>query len=317
MPAPPMSAPKQALWMLLAAFLFATMGVFVKFASAYVHSFEIVMVRGLIGVLTLAWWYRKSGWAFYRTQLPGMHLWRNVVGVTSLCCWFYAIGEIPLATAMTLQYMSSVWMAVFLFAGALIFQQQRAAMRQQGPLFASILLGFVGVALLLRPTFSADQGFAAVIGLLSGIISAFAYLQVAALARAGEPDARVVFYFSLGAALSGLSGTFAVGFSPLNWVAIGWLIPVGLLAVLGQICLTRAYASGATLLVANLQYSGIIFASAYSVWLFAEVLPWVSWLGMGLIIAGGIWATLLRRSGAMVTPKTPPQNVASQPSSKP
>jgi S-adenosylmethionine uptake transporter len=185
-PAPPMSAPKQALWMLLAAFLFATMGVLVKFASAYVHSFEIVMVRGLIGVLALAWWYRKSGWAFYRTQLPGMHLWRNVVGVTSLCCWFYAIGEIPLATAMTLQYMSSVWMAVFLFAGALIFQQQRAAMRQQGPLFASILLGFVGVALLLRPTFSADQGFAAVIGLLSGIISAFAYLQVAALARAGR-----------------------------------------------------------------------------------------------------------------------------------
>jgi S-adenosylmethionine uptake transporter len=218
---------------------------------------------------------------------------------------------------MTLQYMSSVWMAVFLFAGALIFQQQRAAMRQQGPLFASILLGFVGVALLLRPTFSADQGFAAVIGLLSGIISAFAYLQVAALARAGEPDARVVFYFSLGAALSGLGGTFVVGFSPLNWVAIGWLIPVGLLAVLGQICLTRAYASGATLLVANLQYSGIIFASAYSIWLFAEVLPWVSWLGMGLIIAGGIWATLLRRSGAMVTPQTPPQNVASQPLSKP
>ena len=111
MPAPLMSAPKQALWMLLAAFLFATMGVFVKFASAYVHSFEIVMVRGLIGVLALAWWYRKSGRAFYRTKLPGMHLWRNVVGVTSLCCWLYAIGEIPLATAMTLQYMSSVWLA--------------------------------------------------------------------------------------------------------------------------------------------------------------------------------------------------------------
>ena len=87
-----MSAPKQALWMLLAAFLFAPMRAFVKFASAYVHSFEIVMVRGLIGVVALAWWYRKSGWAFYSTQLPGMHLWRNVVGVTSLCCWFYAIG---------------------------------------------------------------------------------------------------------------------------------------------------------------------------------------------------------------------------------
>lgn len=41
----------QSLWMLLAAFLFATMGVCVKFATQYVHSFEVVMYRGLIGVL--------------------------------------------------------------------------------------------------------------------------------------------------------------------------------------------------------------------------------------------------------------------------
>ena len=52
----------QSLWMLLAAFLFATMGVCVKFATQYVHSFEVVMYRGLIGVLVLAWWYRKKGW---------------------------------------------------------------------------------------------------------------------------------------------------------------------------------------------------------------------------------------------------------------
>jgi S-adenosylmethionine uptake transporter len=297
--------------MLLAAFLFATMGVCVKFASAYVHSFEIVMVRGAIGVLALAWWYRREGLAFYKTTRPGMHLWRNVVGVTSLCCWFYAIGEIPLATAMTLQYMSSVWMAVFMFAAALMMQSQRDGMRQQGPLFASILLGFIGVALLLRPTFSEDQGFAAIIGLLSGIISALAYLQVAAMARAGEPDARVVLYFSVGAAVTGLGGTFFVGFSPLSWAAVGWLLPVGLLAVLGQICLTRAYASGATLLVANLQYSGIVFASFYSIILFSEVLPLFSWVGMGLIICGGIWATLLRRSAPAVADKTPPSTLSS------
>ena len=287
----------QSLWMLLAAFLFATMGVCVKFATQYVHSFEVVMYRGLIGVLVLAWWYRKKGWGFYRTAVPGMHLWRNVVGVTSLCCWFYAISEIPLATAMTLQYMSSVWMAVFLMAGALTLQASRNGFRGQGPLVGTILMGFAGVALLLRPTFSSDQGFAAIVGLLSGIISALAYLQVAALARVGEPETRVVFYFSVGAALTGLAGTWALGASTMTWAAAAWLLPVGALALVGQICLTRAYASGATLLVANLQYFGIVVACLYSVWLFDDHLPLGSWVGMALIVASGVIATVLRRRG--------------------
>ena len=43
------------------------------------------------------------------------------MGVASLTLWFYAIGGgLPLATAMTLNYMSSVWMALFLIGGAVI-----------------------------------------------------------------------------------------------------------------------------------------------------------------------------------------------------
>jgi S-adenosylmethionine uptake transporter len=73
-----------------------------------------------------------------------------------------------------------------------------------------------------------------------------------------------------------------------------WLLPIGLLAALGQLCMTKAYSSGATLVVANLQYSGIVFAALYGLFLFGDQIPLVGWAGMALIVASGIAATALR-----------------------
>jgi S-adenosylmethionine uptake transporter len=279
--------------MVLGAFLFATMGVGIKYASADFNSFEIVFYRGLVGVIFLIGLTRSRGVSL-RTQVPMMHLWRSVVGVTALAAWFYAIGQLPLATAMTLNYMSSVWIAAFLLGGAVLMQNRQTPIRQQGPLFIAVMSGFLGVAMMLRPSFTPDQMLGALMGLVSGIFAAFAYLQVAALSKAGEPESRTVFYFSCGAVLVGALGMVVMGVSPWRWPSAVWLLPIGLLAVLGQLCMTRAYASGHTLLVANLQYSGIVFAGIYSLTIFGDQLPLIGWAGMGLIIVSGITATVLR-----------------------
>ena len=283
----------QALWMLLASLFFATMGVCIKFASEHFNSFEIVCYRGMVGVIFLLGMTRVRGVSL-RTRVPMMHVWRSVVGVTALTSWFYAIAALPLATAVTLNYMSSVWIAAFLLGGALLVQGRNAPIKQQGPLFLAVLAGFGGVAMMLRPTLNEDQFVGAFVGLLSGVFSAFAYLQVAALSRAGEPESRTVFYFSVGAVLAGALGMVFVGASAWHWPSALWLLPIGLLAVFGQLCMTRAYASGATLVVANLQYSGIVFAGIYSLTIFGDQLPLIGWLGMGLIVVSGITATVLR-----------------------
>ena len=292
----------QALWMLLAALLFATMGVCIKFASAYFTSFEVVFYRGLIGLAFMTVVMRVRGVSL-ATPVPAMHLWRSIVGTTALTTWFFAIAALPLATAMTLNYMSSVWIAAFLVGGALLTQRQGEALHNQGPLLLSVLAGFAGVAMMLRPTMQADQLMGGLLGLLSGVVSALAYLQVSALSRAGEPETRTVFYFSFGATLVGAIGMFWSGLSPWGPHA-WWLLPIGLLAVLGQLCMTRAYASGATLVVANLQDMGIVFAGIYSIVIFDDQLPLVGWLGMALIIASGITATMLR---AKTIAKPPPE----------
>ena len=73
-----------------------------------------------------------------------------------------------------------------------------------------------------------------------------------------------------------------------------WLLPIGVLAALGQLSMTLAYSKGATLVVANLQYSGIVFSALYGLFLFGDQIPLIGWAGMGLIIACGIAATALR-----------------------
>jgi len=287
--------------MVAGAFLFATMGVCVKFASEHFNSFEIVAYRGLIGVAFLLWLTRTRGVALH-TPVPMMHFWRSVVGVAALLTWFYAIAQLPLATAMTLNYMSSIWIAAFLLGGALLLQKSSAFIKQQGPLFITVLAGFAGVAMVLRPTFDEQQVWGGLSGLMSGLMAALAYLQVAALARAGEPESRTVFYFSVGASVAGLAGMAVFGFHAWTWPSALWLLPIGLLAVLGQLCMTRAYASGATLVVANLQYSGIAFAGVYGIVVFGDQLPLIGWVGMALIVVCGIAATFLRERASAKLP---------------
>ncbi|GAA4422723.1 DMT family transporter [Acidovorax lacteus] len=298
----------QALWMVLAAFLFASMGVCVKIASAYFNAAELVFYRGLIGMAIL-WALSRSQHITLATRYPGMHAWRSLVGVVSLGAWFYAIAHLPLATAMTLNYMSSVWIAAFLVGGALLAWRPSAAAPRpvlQGPLVLTVLTGFAGVVLMLRPSIEQNQMFAGLIGLMSGLTAAFAYMQVVALSRIGEPESRTVFYFALGSAVAGGGAMLFTGVSAWpGWAAL-WLLPIGVLAAGGQLCMTRAYASAktqrGTLVVANLQYSGIVFAALYSVLLFGDQIPPLGWLGMALIVGSGIVATILR---ARAVPGTP------------
>lgn len=293
-----------SLLMLGASLLFAVMGVGVKLASAEYSAGEIVLYRSLLGLLFMAaaLRVRRISW---RTSVPGMHLGRCLGGTTALCLWFYSFGGLPLGTAMTLNYLSSVWIALFLIGGAVLLGPARG-----GPdwrLVLAVLAGFAGVALVLRPTIEQDQLWHGLMGLLSGVLSATAYLQVTALGRVGEPGERVVFYFSVagvvaGAALTALMGGMH-GHSPRGVLL---LLGLGTAATVAQWMMTRAYATGATLGIAALQYMGIVFGFVFGVWLFNDPVTPMALAGMALIIGAGVSASFLRsrtvQGGAGPTP---------------
>ncbi len=284
-----------SLLMVSASLLFAVMGVCVKEASASYGAGEIVLYRSLLGLAIMGTVLRWRGIA-WRSPVPAMHLWRCLAGTTALCLWFHAIGGLPLATAMTLNYMSSVWIALFLIGGSVLLGPARGGLDYR--LVAAVLAGFAGVGLVLRPTIEHDQLWHGLIGLLSGLLSATAYLQVTALGRVGEPGERVVLYFSAAGVVAGALLTMLTG-GPHGHTPRGLalLLAIGVLATLAQWMMTRAYATGATLGIAALQYLGIVFAGIFGVWLFDDPLTPMALAGMLLIIAAGVSATLLRPRG--------------------
>jgi drug/metabolite transporter (DMT)-like permease len=283
------------LLMLGASLLFATMGVCVKLASALYPAGEIVFYRGLVGML-VAYAVTRAQRSSLRTRVPAMHFWRSLCGVLALGLWFYAIGGLPLATAVTLNYLSSVWMALFLLGGSVLL----GAAQVDARLIAAVLAGFAGVALVLRPTVAAHQLWYGLAGLLSGMLAAMAYLQVTALGRRGEPEPRIVFYFALGGVAAGALSMVWYGPSRHTLGGAALLLAVGLLATAAQLMITRAYAIGSTLANAGLQYTGILFAVFYGVLLFGDPLPWMAIVGMLLIVAAGLTCTALSRTSAPI-----------------
>lgn len=281
-----------SLWMLFASFAFSAMGAAVKLASEFYSTSEIVMYRGMVGTIMMLALVRMQRGSL-RTAFAGAHLWRAAVGVTSLWLWFYAISKLPLATAVTLNYLAPIWMAFFLLCAGW-WQSKKHV---EWPLLGAILLSFVGVTLVLQPAVDTNQWLGGFVGIVSSILSALAYMQVRKLGRMGEPEYRVVFYFSLMTVCAGAFGTLLEerpGMPVLTahtGYGIGLLLAIGISATLAQVAMTRAYRVGQVLVVANLQYTGIIFSSLWGMLLWGDVFAWPVWLGMGVILASGVAAT--------------------------
>src|SRR5512147_2390452 len=103
----------QSLWMLAAGLAFALMGVFVKVASAHFATAELVLWRALVH-MAVAWALLRHARLPVRTPRLGMHVHRGVAGFVSLFMFFHALTELPVATAMTLNYSSPLFLAILL-----------------------------------------------------------------------------------------------------------------------------------------------------------------------------------------------------------
>jgi drug/metabolite transporter (DMT)-like permease len=274
-------------WMLVAGALFATMGVFAKLLAGQFTGAELSLYRSLIGLVAVGTFVILKRQSLATPFWMG-HFWRGLTGTISLIAYFYAMTQLPLATAVALNYTSPLWLALL----STILLGERFRPR----LVLAIALGFVGAALLLRPTFSGANAHAGFIGLASGFFAACAYANVKKLGDAGEPEWRVVFYFALAGAIGSAltQGVIEHEFHPVTTRNLGLLLGLGLAATLAQLAMTRAYHSGSTLVVGAFAYSTVIFASLAGIFIFDELLPPIAWAGMAIIIASG----LLAKSGS-------------------
>ncbi len=265
--------------MLVAAFFFAIMGTLVKIGGETFTSPELVFYRSFFGLIFIFVLARRQNLQL-KTPVLGKQLARSILGFVSLVMFFYAISQLPLATAITLNYTSPLFMAMF--APFMLHERPRKI------LIAAIILGFLGVALLLRPSLHADELIAGTIGLLSGLTAGIVYVHVTQLARSGEPDWRTVFYFTLVCTVGAGLWMLLHHFNPVSWKDLPLLLGLGASATIAQFAMTRAYRTGNHLVVGSLAYTTVLLASIFGIVLWGETLSTDRWLAVGLIVLGGI-----------------------------
>ena len=273
---------KGMLWMIVATFFFALMGSCVKLGATHFSSVELVFYRSFISLLFLLIYVVIS-----QKEIKTPHLRkqinRGIVGFLSLAFFFYAIAHLNLGSAMTLNYTSPIFLGFFL---PFISHQKI----KKSILFCTII-GFIGALLILDPHGEWQSWFAGLVGLISGIGAALAYIHVIQLSKLNEPDWRTVFYFTLISTLGSGLWISLTDYQKLIWDDLWILIPLGLSATIAQIAMTRAYRLGNTLVIGALSYLTIVFSGVISLLYFNETMRMEDLLGAILIIVSGAIAS--------------------------
>jgi drug/metabolite transporter (DMT)-like permease len=279
---------RAAVLMMLSSLAFATMGAAIKIASQEAGNAMVVFFRNAVGLVALLPWAFSAGRAGLVThELPG-HLLRGLAGLAAMSCFFFAIGHLRLADAVVLNQSFPLFLplAERIIAGEPFLPG----------VWRSLTLGFCGVLLILKP----GSGLftpVALAGVASAVLAATAQVGIRRLTRT-EPIERIVFYF-------GVIAT-SVSALPLPWLwrtpspgTLAALVATGVLATIGQLLLTRAYAHAPAAQVGPFVYTGVVFA-ALADWALWRTLPDAFFVPGALLIAAA-GASMLRRRA----PRTP------------
>ena len=266
--------------------IFTVMMALIKATALEVPTGQQVFFRAFFSLLVVIGWLMARGDFFnaLRTSNIFGHMWRGLAGAAAMSLRFFALGVLTFPEVAALGFTTPLILTVL---AALILGETVRAFR-----LTTVALGFVGVLIVLWPTFdiNGDRSTLELIGagaiLGSAALAALAQIFVRRLV-ATEGTVQIVFYFSLLITLLSLLSL------PFGWVlpsfdATMMLMTAGLIGGVGQICLTAAYRNAPASVVAPFDYTSMLLALVIAYFWFAEVPTSWTILGASVIIVSGV-----------------------------
>jgi len=268
--------------MFFSTIAFALANVFVKQVS-HLPAMEIVMFRCLVGAAFCFYGLRKAN-ADWRGSSRKLLFLRGLFGTTALYFFFVTVQNIPLASAMTIQYLSPIFTTIIA-----IFILKESVKPLQWIFYA---IAFSGVLFIERFDTRISLFFL-IIGIFSAFCSGVAYNLVRSL-RGREHPLTVVLHFQIVGLVVGLLFTLFNWKTPAGWDWI-YLFLIGGFSQLGQIFLTRALQKEKAASVAIINYSGLIYGLLFGWLIFSEVQQLESLAGMFLVVCGVVLSVVYSR----------------------
>jgi drug/metabolite transporter (DMT)-like permease len=282
---------KGVAYMGLAVAFFAVMNLAIKYV-AHLPTFELVFFRALIAISIAYTTLKVKGIRVWGNRI-GLLILRGMFGFGALSMFIATLQHMPMATSLVIQYMSPVFVAIL---GIFLLKEPMRPLQ-----WLWLGMAFAGVVMIkgFDPRVSV---FYLVLGILSCILSAFAYTTVRALKDTDHPMV-VVFYFPLVTLpIAGLLMLFEYRTTTLSdwfWYAHtledwAWIVVMGVFAQLGQIYMTLALHLEKANIVSTIGYLGMIFGLGFGYWLFDEVYGIWALVGMVLVLAGVVLNVFVR-----------------------
>lgn len=268
---------KGAQYMIISSFAFSLMHLCVK-AMPHIPVFELVFFRSLGSLLITFFYLNKNRTPIFGNNKKVLFA-RGLFGTIGLSLFFITLQNIPLAGAVTIQYLSPVFTTLF----AVIILREHVKKTQ----WIFFVLAFTGVCLLKGFDVSGQISYYFVlIGIASACFSGLAYNCIRYL-RITEPTLVVVFYFPLVA-------TPIMGFlSFFNWVkpqGLDWvyILALGVVTQVAQVFMTKGIQSDSAGNIMTYKYVGVLFAFIYGYFIFKETYSLLSVIGIFLLLSGVI-----------------------------
>ena len=277
--------------MLLATFLFSCMNAVVKFVP-HIPAVEIVFFRSLIS-LVMSYGVLRAKKVYVWGNNRKLLIARGLTGAVALILYFVLLQQIPLATAVTLQFLAPIFTAVL----GMVLLHERVRPWQ----WVFFAVSFGGMLVI--------NGFDARIStvhLLMGIVAAvgagMAYTIIRKLNYSEHPLVIVLYFPLVTLPITGVYASF-------HWVMPqGWdwafLLGVGILTQFAQYFMTKSYQAEEISKVANLNYLSIVYALSLGFIFFGETFNLMTYGGMALVLAGVILNVWYKQQIAP-TPKKP------------
>ena len=284
---PAVNRKKGIMFILMSAFFFSLMTVFVRLAGD-VPTMQKAFFRNVVAAVLAAVLLVRSGNGFsvQRKNLPALFM-RCSVGTIGILCNFWAVDHMRIADANILNKLSpffAILMSVFILKE----KPNRVEL-------LSVLLAFIGAAFVAKPG-AGIASFPALIAILGGFTAGTAYTYVRKLGLGGEKGPVIVFSFSMFSTLV-LLPNILLNYHPMTVRQFLFLVLAGCSAAIAQLSVTAAYQNAPAKDISVFDYSQVVYAAIFGFLLFGELPDGWSFLGYAIIIgtAFGKWYLMTRR----------------------
>lgn len=250
---------------------------------------ELVFFRSLISFLISAAIIKYRGLPILGNNRKWLLL-RGTAGMLALTIFFFTLHKLPLAIASTLQYLSPIFTVLI---ASRLFGERVGKMQYFSSLIAFSGVIFIGFNGLLGDFSNQKLDlFWMGMGILSAVLSGVAYNAISKLKETEETINIVIYFPMLALPLTGIWCLFDFTFPQgIEWLI---LLIIGVFTQIAQVCMTRAFLSTNTAVVAPFQYIGAIYALLSGWFVFNEKLELASIIGVCLVVFGVIFGTIFR-----------------------